>query len=217
RHLADAVFVPEQRDRLLVEDLDRRPIGLTHDLAAELHIGVVPQILALVDEALAVQVDHDHPRVRVLLEIVEHLIVAVRRGRDIPADRVTPRPVAIGPRADLEGHANAVAHIVLGAAHTREIPAGAEIARPHLRAGFETAARQDHGARLDLLEPVRPAHFDAGDAALPVVQQTHGTGLVAELAAELQHTLDFGLHEAGTAAHGLDVHAAIEVLLAVDE
>ena len=51
--LADAVLLAQQVDDLLVEDLERRAARLADDGAAVLHVRVVAEVGALVDEALA--------------------------------------------------------------------------------------------------------------------------------------------------------------------
>ena len=101
-HLLDAVLVADHVDGLGVEDLHRGALRLLHHLAAVLGVGVVAVVRALVDEALAVQVDDDADRIGVLLEVVEDHAVAERRGADVPLHRVAGRPAAEGLRADLE-------------------------------------------------------------------------------------------------------------------
>src|SRR5258708_12965821 len=96
-------------------------------------IGVVAEIVALVDEALALGVDHDAKRVGMLLEIVADREIAEFRRVAVPADGVAARPVAIGHGADIERHADAVAGVEAGAAHLGEVPARPEIARAPFR------------------------------------------------------------------------------------
>src|SRR5690606_2018737 len=106
-------------------------------------VGVVPEVGALVDEALAVRVDHDPERVAVLLEVVADRQVAELRGVEVPAHGVAARPVPDWARADLEGHAVPVTRVVLGAAHLGEVPRRTEVPRPPLGVGLESATGQD--------------------------------------------------------------------------
>ena len=124
---------------LLVEDLERGAAGLSDDRAPVLHVGVVAEVGALVHEALALEV-HDEPeRVRVLLEVVAHLPVAVPRRVQVPLDGVAAAPVPPRQRADVQRHLDAVAGVVRRAAHARELPVGPEMARAHLWIRLESA------------------------------------------------------------------------------
>jgi hypothetical protein len=87
-HLADAVFVADVVVSLGIEDLHRGALGLLHHLLAVLGIGVIAVVGAFVDEPLAIQVHYDPDRVGMLLKVVEHHPVAIRRGRNVPLHRV---------------------------------------------------------------------------------------------------------------------------------
>ena len=215
-HLLDAVLVAQAVHGLLVEDLRGPALRLAHDGLAELDVGEVAVVLALVDEPLAVEVDHDAEGIGVLLEVVEHPAVAERRRGDVPGDRVAARPVAERDGADVERHADAVAGVVAGAAHAGEVPALAEIAHAHLGVGLEAAAGEHHRLGGDVLVAGLAADGDAGDAAVAVLQQLGRAGAVADLDADLAAALEQELDEAGAAADGLDGDAAVEVVLALD-
>src|SRR5207244_11086662 len=122
---------------------ERGTARLLDDLAAILHVRVVAHVGALVDEALAVDVDDDADRIRMLLEVVPDLAVAVPGRVVVPLHGVAAASVAprLGP--DVAPHADAVARVIRRAAHAREIPVGAEVARAHLHVGLE-AARGEH-------------------------------------------------------------------------
>src|SRR5207237_1059148 len=67
-------------------------------------IGVVPEVRALVDEALSGRVDHDPERIAVFLEPIAYAQVAELGRVAIPRHGVTTRPVAAGRCADGERH-----------------------------------------------------------------------------------------------------------------
>src|SRR4029077_11971989 len=86
--LADAVFVALQVLHLLVEDLPGKLARLLENDTAVLRVGIVAEIGAFVDEALAGGVDHDGERTGLRLGLV-----ASRAGRanglvHLPADRM---------------------------------------------------------------------------------------------------------------------------------
>ena len=148
--LLDAVLVAQQVLDLLVEDLPGELARLLEDHAAVLGVGVVAEVGALVDEALAVGVDHDAERIGVLLEAGRR-----RRGRRTPARCAPSRPRGSPTscrraRADLQRHADAVAGVEARAAHLGQIPARAEIARAPFGVGLEAAGGEHHGLGADL-------------------------------------------------------------------
>ena len=189
-HLPDAVLVANHIDRLRVEDLHRHALRLLHHLAAVLGVGVVAVVGALVDEALAVEVDDDADRVGMLLEVVEHHAVAERRRADVPLHRVTGGPAAERLRADVQRRLDAVAGVVPRAAHAAELPARAEVAHAHLRVGLEAAAGQHHRLRGDVLVAVGTLDANAGDVALAVLEQLAQSRLVADLDARFSARLN---------------------------
>ncbi len=215
-HLLDAVLVAHHADGLGVEDLHRGALGLLHHLAAVLGVGVVAVVGALVDEALAVQVDDDADGVRVLLEVVEHHAVAEGRRADVPLHRVARRPAAEGLRVDLERGAQAVAGVVARAAHPARLPARPVVAHAHLGVGLEAAAGEHHVAAVDVGIAAGPHDVHAGDRARAVLQQPPQAGGVADLDAEALGLLDELVDQAPAAADRLDVHPAVEVVLALD-
>ena len=158
------VFVALQVLHLLVEDLPGELARLLQHHAAVFGIGVVAEIGALVDEALAGGVDQDGERIGVLLELVADREVAEFRRVHLPLHRVAARPVAARARADVQRHADAVAGVEAGAAHLGEVPAGAEIARAPFGIGLEAAAGEHDrlAAQLAFDAVVPDAHaFDA--------------------------------------------------------
>src|SRR5690606_22904149 len=215
RHLTDAIFLAEVRDDLVVENLPGHLVGLVQDDAAVLGVGVVAEVGAFVDESLAVGIDHDAPRVAVLLEIVADREVAEFGSVEVPADRVAARPVAVGAGADVEGHLDAVAGVVAGAAHLREVPAGAEIARPPLGVGLETTAGQHHGLGPDLEALAVLADVDAVDAVV-IGDRRAAAGAVEDFDAFPARRPAQAAPEARTPAPGLDHEASPELELSLD-
>src|SRR5687768_15140268 len=121
-HLSDPVLLAQHLDDLLIEDLEGGPARLLDDGAAVLDVGVVAEVGALVDEAVATGVHDDAERIAVLLEVVAHLPIAVPGGVVVPLHGVTPAPVPPRLRPDVERHADAVAGVEWRPAHAREIP-----------------------------------------------------------------------------------------------
>src|SRR5437899_11451327 len=215
RDLADPVLLSEQVHDLLIEDLERRAPWLLDDLATVLHVRVVAHVGALVDEALALDVDDDADGIRMLLEIVADLAVAVPRGVVVPLHGVTAAPVAPRLRADVERHADAVAGVVRGAAHAREVPVGPEVARTHLHVGLEAPGGEDDGVRLDrLASAVRGPDLHTGDDTARVGEQPVRLGLEADVDALLLRRLVVHVDQAGPAADRLQHEVAEERELA---
>ena len=79
-----------------IEKLPRELHRLLQDDAAVFRVGVIADIGAFVDEALAVRVHHDGERIVVALVVVGRREVAEVRRVAFPADRVTARPVTHG-------------------------------------------------------------------------------------------------------------------------
>ena len=102
------------------------------------------------------------------------------RGIEVPADGMAAGPVAVGGGADRERHLDAVAGIEAAAADLGELPAGAEIAGPHLGVGFEAARREDHAAPVDLGAPAVLPDLDAPNP-LAVIEQLGRAAIVADL------------------------------------
>ena len=150
---------------LLVEDLPGELLRLVEDHSAVFGIGVVAEVGALVDETLAVGIDHDAERIAVLLETVAHREVAEGRRVAVPADGMAAGPVAVRHGADLERHADAVAGVEARTAHLGELPVRAEIAAAPLRIRLEPATGKHHRAARQF----RRAPVDAGDHAMHAV------------------------------------------------
>ena len=89
RHLADAILIARHVVRLVVEYLHRHALRLLHHLTAVFGVGVVAPVGTLIDEALAVGVDHDADRIGMLLVIVEHDAIAERWRAEVPLHGMT--------------------------------------------------------------------------------------------------------------------------------
>ena len=118
--------------------------------------------------------------------------------------------------ADLQRGIDAVAGVVLGAAHAAQVPARTEVAHAHLGVGFKAAAGQHHGLGHDVLIAVRTESAHAGHRAAVVLDQVAHAGFVADGDAHALAGLDQHVDQAPAAADSLDVYAAIEVVLALD-
>ena len=103
--IVELVLAVEQMIDLGVEDLPRQMVRLLQHGPAELGVGVVAEVLALVDEPLALRVDHHAQEVADLaivlaLEMRQVEVAVVRRvqvhGRGVAA---LVEPVASGRRA----------------------------------------------------------------------------------------------------------------------
>src|SRR5262249_34358857 len=124
-------------------------------------------------------------------------------------------PVAGGPRAKLDEHAQDLAGIVLAAAHLHHVGCAGEIARAHFGAGLEAARARDHRLGLEIVAPVRRAHGHALDAAQIAPHGAAGR-LKADLDAELFGDTPPLRELPNAAARHVDRDAALEVALAVD-
>src|SRR5690606_31843732 len=198
------------RLHLGVEDLPGELARLAQDHAAILGGGVVAEVGPLVHEAPAVRVDVDAPGVGMLLALVADREIAELRGVALPGHRVAAGPVAHRGGADVERHANDLARVEARAAHLGELPAGAEVAGPHLRIGLEATSGQDDGFAFDVL---RLALMANANTVNPVVvgEQRNGAGAVPDLDAVLARDGRQVLDEARAAAHGLHREAAPEL------
>src|SRR5581483_9670452 len=214
-HALDAVFVAQHRDDLVVEHLVGELLRLLEHHAAVFGIGVVAEVGALVDEALAIGIDHDAPGIRVLLEIVADRQVAVLRRVAIPLHRVAAGPVADRLRADGERHLDAVAGVEAGAADLCQLPGGPEIARAHLRVGLEAPGREHDAFGGDLHGAALMTHANAFDAVI-VGDQRKAARVVGD--GDVVFLRRFGEHldETRATAPGLDGESAPELELAVD-
>src|SRR5262249_10828353 len=213
--LADAGFVALQVLHLLVEDLPGGLARLLQNYPAGLRVGVIAEVGALVDEALAGGVDHDRERIGVLLELVADREVAKLGGIHLPADRVTARPVAARTCADLERHADAVAGVEAGAPHLGEVPAGSEIAGAPLGVGLEAAAGEHDRLAVKLAHLTAVADAYAFDAVAGR-EQVERAGAVTDVDAALLRRLGQHVDEARAAADRFDGEAAPELELAFD-
>lgn len=125
-------------------------------------------------------------------------------------------PVAGRPRADVQGHPDAVAGVEPGAAHLGQVPARTEVAGPPRGVGLEAAAGQDHGVRGDHLGvPVPGPHLHAGYLAA-ALGQGDSPGLVAQGDPGPFGAGRQGVDQPEAASHRLDGQAAPEPEPAAD-
>jgi hypothetical protein len=216
--LADAVFVAQQVGDFPVEDLPGELARLGQDLPAVLGIGVIAEIGGLVEEALAPGVQYDAEGIAVLLEGIADGEVAELRRVAVPADGVTAGPVASRRGSDVEGHAQAVAGVEAGAAHLREIPAGAEIARAPFGVGLEAAAGQHHGASPHGHPSRRPTAVQAHDGPFDTIvaaKELFRPRTIEHLDAGARRRTRQRLDQPRPAAPDLDRQAAPELEAAV--
>ena len=213
--LPDLVLVALQMLHLLVEDLPGELAGLLQHHAAVFGVGVVAEVGAFVDEALAGGVDQDRERIRVFLELVADREVAELRRVHLPLHRVAAGPVAAGTRADVESHADAVTGIEARAAHLREVPAGPEVAGAPLGIGFEAAAREYDRFAAQLAFGAVVPDANACDPH-PVVEEAERARAIANLDAALCGGVGEHLDQARSAADRLDGEAAPELEFAFD-
>ena len=165
-----------------VEDLRRDALRLAQHLGAVLGVGVVAEVGALVDEALAVGVDHDRDRIGLARVAVGELAVAGRRGPRVPLDRVTAAPVPVGLGAVRERRAQHLPGVVGRAAHLGHVPVRPEVGRAHLRVGLEAAGGEhDRAGAQVLARPVGVPDGDAGDRTVVAAQEVLDGGAVAQL------------------------------------
>ena len=157
----------------------------------------------LVHEPSAVHVDDDAEGVGVLLVEVGDLAVAEGGRVEVPGDGVASAPVAEGLRADVEGHADAVAGVELGPAHLRRRPGRTQMALAHLGVRLEAARRQHDRARSDGPLAVGEARGHAGDAALAGLEADR-RGVVCHGDAGPPGELEEPVGEADSAADCLD-------------
>src|SRR5262245_5650493 len=213
--LPDLVLVALQMLHLLVEDLPGELAGLLQHHAAVFGVGVIAEVGAFVDEALAGGVDEDREWVGVFLKLVADREVAELGRVHLPLYGVAAGPVAAGARADVRRHADAVAGVEARAAHLGEVPAGPEITRAPLGIGFEAAAREHDrfAAQLAFDALVADAHARHPHA---VVDEAEPARAVTNLDAAFGRGIGEHLDEAGSAPHRLDGEAAPELELALD-
>src|SRR5262249_55575451 len=207
--------VAHQMRDLGVEQLPGELLRLLQHHAAVLGVGVVAEVGALVDEALALRIDHDAPGIAVLLELVADREVAELGRVALPLDRVAARPVAGRRGAVVERHADAVAGVAPGAAHLGELPALAEIAGAPFGVGFKAAAGEHDraGAELDRLVAAPRAHALHGEI---LEQELERPGPVEDLDAVAAADALEAVDQARPAAPRFDRQPAPELELAAD-
>src|SRR5690606_25298537 len=176
-----AIFVGEQVKHLAVIDLPGHLARLTKHFLPVFGVGVIAEIRAFIDEAVAGRVDDDTESIAVALVLRRYGHVAEIFGVTFPGRGVTARPMAIGLCSCLQGHRQPIAGVVPTAAHLREIPAWPEIAGAPLRIALETAAGKDDGSRVDPAHLVVDLDDDAGGAADVVMDQLPHPGLIEDM------------------------------------
>src|SRR5262249_7377742 len=202
-NLLDAIFVTQQRNNLFVENLPGELARLHQDRAAVFCIGVITKICTFVHEPLAVCIDHNAPRIRMLLEVVANGEVAEFWCVAVPADRVTAGPVPGWHSANFECHANAIASIETGAAYLGELPTRAKISGAHLRVGLETSSRQHHAFCLDFNGAAIVFHAHAFDTII-VRDKRQSARIVSDSYAILTGDFSVRFDKSGSAAPSFD-------------
>src|SRR5882762_162171 len=215
RHLLDAVLIAQLALDLRIEYLPRKLPRLVQDHAAVLGVGVVAEVGALVDEALALGVDVDAPGVGMLLELVTYREIAEFGGVSFPGDGVASRPVAHGRRADVQRHADRVAGVEARAAHFREFPERPQIARAPLRVRLETASGEDDRLGLDFGRLAGALHDHAVHACV-VGDERYGARRIPDLDSALLRDLRQRIDQSRPAADRLEGKAAPELEPAFD-
>src|SRR5262249_50217212 len=213
--LPDLVLVALQMLHLSVEDLPGELSRLLQHHAAIFGVGVVAEVGAFVDEALAGGVDENGERVRVLLKLIADGEVTELGRVHLPLHGVATGPVPAGARADIHRHADAVARVEARAAHLGEVPAGPEIARAPLGIGFEAAACEYDRFAAQLAFGAIVPDADACDPH-PVVEEAKRARAVANLDPALRGGVGEHLDQARSAADRLDGEAAPELEFAFD-
>ena len=99
---------------------------LQHD-AAIFRVGVVAEVRALIEKALALRIDHDAELVAVAFVAHAGVEIAKIRRIAVPGHGMAAGPLAIRLRADRQCHADAIAGVVTRAADLGHVPAGPEI------------------------------------------------------------------------------------------
>ena len=89
---------------------------------------------------------------------------------------VAAAPVAERLRTDIQGHLNAVAGVVLGAAHLGQIPAAAKELGAQSRVSREAAAAQNQSFAVDLAESFGALHDHAVNPTALIGQDASGRG-----------------------------------------
>src|SRR5262245_14432893 len=213
--LPDLVLVALQMLHLLVEDLPGELAGLLQHHAAVFGVGVVAEVGAFVDEALAGGVDEDRERVGMFLKLVADREIAKLGRVHLPLHGVTAGPVAAGARADIHRHADAVAGVEARAAHLGEVPAGPEVTRAPLGIGFEADAREHDRCAAQLAFDARMPNAHAHHPHA-VMDEAKRARAVTNLDALFGRGVGEHLDETGSAPDRLDGEAAPELELALD-
>src|SRR5260221_2299949 len=201
--------------RLLLPDLPGELARLLQHHPAIFRVGVIAEIRAFIDEALARGIHQHGERIGILLELVAHGDTAEFGRVQLPLHRMAARPIAVGARADGQCHAQSLTGIEARAAHLGQVPARSQIARAPLRVRLEAAAGKHHraGFYLALLVAVPDAH---ARNALAIENERRRARPIAGLdvvllARGFQHG-----DEALATAHRLDRQAAPELEPALD-
>src|SRR4029434_5304106 len=159
---AAIILRAQQRTRLVVENLIRGPPGQTQHLAAAFRVGVTKEVLAFVDESLAVDIDHDPIWVGVAM-FVRALDIGSCR---VYQDGMPAAPMADRLRAESQGKIQNLAGVVARAADFHQVPSRSKIAGTHFRVGFEAAGGQNNRTAMEVGCSFSRLHADASDLGL---------------------------------------------------
>ena len=138
------------------------------------------EIKTFIHKTLAFSVDEQTKNVAVLLEFIAHTHISKFRGISVPTRGMTTRPVAIGGRANVQGHLETISLIEPGATHFGQLPAWTQVACAHLWVGLKATTGQHHTCRAKLYRGTLFQSIHTFDMAV-FVDQGHGAGTVEHL------------------------------------
>ena len=214
--LARRVTRLQQIEHLAVEDLVGEALRLLQDHAAVFGVGIRIEVSALIDPAVAFDVEHDALRVGKPVGLVGHVAAAVVGCGGNDRRRMTAAPVAPRHGANVERHLQAVTVVEVRAAHLGVVPRLAEVTQAPFRIGFKTTATEDHRLRSERLQAFRRAHHHTADAAAFVLREADHRVVITNIDADLFAGLEPGLRQADTFMHGANDGADRPFDLALD-
>ena len=185
---------------------------LLEDLSPVLRVGVVAEVSPLIHKALPIRVHDDAQRIGVLLVQIADTTVAVRRGVEVPGDRVTAAPVAARCGSGLKRHPNAVAGVELRSAYLRVLPARTQMLLAHLRIRLEPTAGEHDRTRPHLFAAIEQNTADLSTIVFQPIRSAAVTHLDARLFGQLEQPV----RQPRTAAHRLNDQASPKPPFAVD-
>jgi hypothetical protein len=134
---------------------------------------------------------------------------------ELPPHRMATRPVAGRHRADIDAHAYAVALIVSGAPHLRELPGGTEIACAPFGIRLKPPGRQHNGPAAESRRPAVAHRRDAGHSPL-FHDEVRGAAVVYDRDVPFGRRGGKRFDQAGATAPRFERQPAPEFKLAVD-